>query len=492
MEIICTRPGCAKPRNFFGDLDTEANIRTVQQRYCTTCGMPLLLADRYIPSKLLGKGGFGAAFLACDRYKPKMPPCVVKQFQPSESLDAHELAVAQNLFQREAIVLEELGQKHPQIPDLYAFFTPIVPNINRTGEEQYFFLAQEFIDGQDLEQELNIKGKFSEIEVQKILREMLKVLEFVHDNKTIHRDIKPSNIMRNKQGVLYLLDFGAVKQVAVGGGNHKKSTGIYSMGFAPPEQMSGSQVYPATDIYALAVTCLSLLTGKPAEELYDSFNSKWQWRDFVPNTSDHLTKILDKMLLPTPAQRFQSASEALQALASQAVNTSQPQPSINPPSPTPSPQKSPQGNAPNHNLGIVSTPLQSPTIPTNISSSSPQKKATPRFSLVEVLGSAAFTGFEGALLYQGLTSLLAISGVSLGIFGAVMGGLVFALHRRIIEKIDLVILAVITAAVVTLIPIFHGALTSSAILIIAGASAAGAIAITAFFRLVYQLLSRFL
>ncbi|MGD1920160.1 MAG: serine/threonine protein kinase, partial [Pleurocapsa sp.] len=61
------------------------------------------LADRYIPSKLLGQGGFGAAFLACDRYRPKMPKCVVKQFQPSGDLDAQELAIAKKLFQREAV-----------------------------------------------------------------------------------------------------------------------------------------------------------------------------------------------------------------------------------------------------------------------------------------------------------------------------------------------------------------------------------------------------
>ena len=158
MEIICTRPGCTKPRNFFGDLDNEAKIRTVQQKFCTSCGMPLLLADRYIPSKLLGQGGFGTAFLACDRYKPKMPKCVVKQFQPSGDLDAQEIVIAQNLFQREAVVLEELGYKHAQIPDLYAFFTPIVPNTRRTANEQYFYLAQEFIDGQDLEAELAAKG----------------------------------------------------------------------------------------------------------------------------------------------------------------------------------------------------------------------------------------------------------------------------------------------------------------------------------------------
>ena len=473
MEIICTRPGCTKPRNFFADLDNEAKIRTVQQRFCTNCGMPLLLADRYIPVKLLGQGGFGAAFLAYDRYKPKMPKCIVKQFQPSGDLDAQELAIAQNLFQREAVVLEELGYKHPQIPDLYAFFTPIVSSANRTGNKQYFYLAQEFIDGQDLETELEAKGKFNEAEVTEILTEILKVLQFVHENNTIHRDIKPSNIMRNKDGLLYLLDFGAVKQVAVGGGNNKKSTGIYSMGFAPPEQMSGSQVYPSTDIYALAVTCINLLTGKYAEELYDSFNNSWKWRSFAPQTSDRLAKVLDKMLLSSPSQRFQSATDALEALTVQ-------QPTAIPPIPATSTSQSNQGSI-----------QKAPAIPNN---PAPIKKSSRApFSLLEILGSAAFTGFEGALLYVGLTSLISVSGVSLGILGMVMGGIVFAMSRRIIEKADLAIFAVITAGiVVTFVPSLNGAFAVSSILIIAAISGASAIAITAFFRLVHQLLSRFL
>lgn len=462
MEIICTRPSCAKPLNFFSDLDTEAKIRTVQQRYCTTCGMPLLLADRYLPSKLLGEGGFGAAFLACDRYKPKLPLCVVKQFKPSNDLDPHERAVAQELFEREAVVLEELGEKHAQIPNLYAFFTPIVQNTQRTGEEQYFYLAQEFIDGQDLEQELADQGKFSEAEVSEILIEILKILEFVHANNTIHRDIKPSNIMRNRQGVLYLLDFGAVKQITAGGGNPKKSTGIFSMGFAPPEQMSGAQIYPSTDIYALAVTCLNLLTGKEVEELYDSFNHTWQWHNFVPNISDRLKQILDRMLLPTPAHRFQSAREAIEAFTVQPHVQSK---KINP----------------------VSQPKSNKT-----KSQKSIKKIKRPFSLAEVLSSAAFIGFEGALISIGLISWLAFSGESIGIIGAVMGGIMFAVHRRTIEQVDLVIFALITASVVIFIPKFHGSLTTPNILIIATISAAAAIAITAFFRLVHQLLSRLL
>ena len=463
MEILCTRPSCSQPRNFFSDLDEEAKIRTVRQKFCTNCGMPLLLADRYIPSKLLGQGGFGAAFLACDRYKPKMPKCAIKQFLPSGDLDSEELAVAQNLFQREAIVLEELGHKHRQIPNLYAFFTPIIPNTGGTANEQYFYLAQEFIDGRDLEVELEQKGKFSEAEVTEILTEILKILQFVHDNNTIHRDIKPSNIMRNKQGLLYLLDFGAVKQVAISGGNHKKSTGIYSMGYAPPEQMSGSQIYPSTDIYALAVTCIILLTGKAAEELYDSFNNCWQWHDFAANTSDRLKAILDRMLLPTPAQRFQSAADVLDKLtATQSLPSNTPVPITN----------------------IPSTP--------SVSFSAPIQRSKRSFSLIEVLGSAGFTGIEGALLYISLTNLLSVSGVSLGILGMVMSGIVFALSRRLIEKVDLLIFVGITAGIVALLPVLQGNLVISSILIIAAFSGAGAIAITAFFRLVYQLLSRLL
>jgi serine/threonine protein kinase len=496
MEIICTRPGCTNPRNFFGDLDSEAKIRTVQQRYCQTCGMPLILADRYLPSKLLGQGGFGTAFLARDRYKPKMSWCVVKQFQPAANLDAQELAVAQNLFQREAIVLEELGHKHPQIPDLYAFFTPIVPNSQRTGEEQYFYLAQEFIDGQNLETELETKGKFSEAEVVEILTAMLKVLIFVHDHNTIHRDIKPSNIMRNKQGVLYLLDFGSVKQIAAGSNNQRRSTGIYSMGFAPPEQMSGAEVYPSTDLYALAVTCISLLTGEAVEELYDSFNYSWNWRGYAPQTSDRLTDILNKMLQSTPAQRFQSAVEVLAALAvNKPITTST--------STTKSANNAGKKKSPNSpivstisispNSSSTPVPTANPIPPTPaVPSSPPIHRSIPSFSLLEVLSSAAFTGFEGGLLYMGLTSALSVSGISLGIFGMTMGGLIFALNRRMIEKIDLLIFAGVTITLVLFVPGLQGTLGIQSILVIAVISAAGAIAITAFFRLIYQLLIRLL
>lgn len=468
MEILCTRPNCSDPKNFFSELSSPSQVKTTTQRYCTTCGMPLILADRYLPEKLLGQGGFGAAFLARDRYSPKFRFCVVKQFKPSGNLSPQELNLAQELFAREGVVLEELGNQHPQIPNLFAFFTPIVPSIDGSSQEQYFYLVQEYIDGQDLETELEQKGQFSEPEVTAILQEVLPILEFIHQKNVIHRDIKPSNIMRDRQGVIYLLDFGAVKQIA-SGVNSGKSTGIYSMGFAPPEQMAGKQVYPATDLYALAVTAISLLTGKPAEQLYDNYHNCWVWRNQV-QVSDRLAGILDKMLESTPSQRYQSASEVLSILNSQRSSRVY---GTNLPTPV-------QGVSPN-----VPTPVQA-------NPSQPLRRNRPNFSLLEILGSAAFTGFEGALLAITLTNLLSVSGISFGILGATMAGLIYAQYRRIIEKIDLGIIAVITIAIIFLLPVLQGELVLGTIMFIAVMSGASAIAIIALFRLIYQILARLL
>ncbi|MEH2240265.1 protein kinase domain-containing protein [Nostoc sp.] len=464
MEVYCTRPRCPRPQNYFADLDDITTLKTTQQKYCTTCGMPLMLDGRYVPMKLLGRGGFGAAFLARDRRIPGMRQCVVKQFQPAGNLTSTQLQQAQIMFEREAEVLAQLGNDHEQIPDLFAFFPVIVKSLQLGQEDQFFYLVQEYINGQNLEEELVQNGKFSEQQVLEVLQEILKVLKFVHERGIIHRDIKPSNIMRRRDGKLFLLDFGAVKQVTNAAlGSAASSTGIYSMGFAPPEQMTGGQVFPSTDLYALAVTLITLLTNQEAVQLFDAYSNQWKWRSQV-SVNPRLADILDKMLLPAANQRFQSAQEVLDALNSQAAQAPT---QLNSPSVTLPPQPA-KGSSP-----VV--PRRPPT--------------QPAFSTVELLGGAAFSGFEGALIVIALFSLVKLPIATFTVACVILGILIFAQTRRWIEKFDLLIIPTISFAIIFFLPFLQGGLGIQAVVVLAVAAALVAISLTAVFRLIYKLLS---
>ena len=455
MKVHCTRPSCPRPENYFADLDDTTALKTTQQKYCITCGMPLLLDGRYVPIELLGRGGFGTAYLARDRRIPGTPKCVVKQFQPAGTFSPTQLEQAQKLFEREAEVLAQIGSEHDQIPNLFAFFPVTVNSLQPGNEDQFFYLVQEYIDGQNLEEELIQNGKFSESQVLELLEKILQVLQFVHDKNIIHRDIKPSNIMRRRDGKLFLLDFGAVKQVTnaplTGSGT---STGIYSMGFAPPEQMSGNQVFPSTDLYALAVTVLNLLTGQEATQLFDAYTNQWKWRSQV-SISSHLADILDKMLLAAANQRFQSADEVLAALTQQLTP-----PKVSPPPPPPQ--------------------SQPPVKPV---------KSQPAFSTWELLGGAAFSGFEGALIAIALYSLLPSPIISGAVAAVILGGLIFAQTRRWIEKFDLLMIPGITFAIIFFLPILQAGMNIPGIAGLAVVAGLVAISVTAIFRLIYQFIS---
>jgi len=445
--------------------------------------MPLVLIGRYLPSRLLAQGGFGAAFLACDRYTPGLRKCVVKQFQPT-GLDPSQMQMAQNLFQREAEVLENLG-RHPQIPDLFAFFELPVSGRGSQPAEEFFYLVQEFIDGQTLEAELEAKNQFQEQEIMELLTELLPVLQFVHENGSIHRDIKPSNIMRHTQtnltqtgnGLLYLLDFGAVKQVAnVATPTPSKATSIYTPFYAPPEQTHGNQVFPSSDLYALAVTCICLLTGKAPNDLFDTSQNHWQWRPYA-QVSDRLALILDRMLETSPQQRFQSASEILAALVQAPSNLGQPSSASQ----------------------SASAPLSAPAVTPPPASVSPQptppparKTPPPPLALTRLLGGAAFTGFEGGLLAIALTSFLGTTLMSGGFWLGLVAVLVYSQLQRWIERIDLVIIAGITLAIMLFLPALQGGNTLVAIVLLGVVSGLALMTLTLVFQLIYSVLSRFL
>jgi serine/threonine protein kinase len=290
----CLNPNCPKPLNTNGG------------NFCLTCGSKLLLKERYRAIKPIGQGGFGRTFLAIDEDKPSKPHCVIKQFYP-QAQGTSTVQKAVELFTQEAMRLDELG-RHPQIPELLAYFTQ--------DDRQY--LVQEFIDGLNLAQELEQKGAFNETQIRQLLNDLLPVLQFCHARQVIHRDIKPENIIRrttpqSSNGNLVLVDFGAAKEATYTALN-RTGTSIGSPEYVAPEQIRGKAIF-ASDIYSLGVTCVHLLTQLSPFDLYDINNDVWIWRQYLKSpVSNELSRILDKMLESIPVRRYQTVDEVFKDL----------------------------------------------------------------------------------------------------------------------------------------------------------------------------------
>lgn len=269
----------------------------------------MLLRNRYRPIQPLGRGGFGKTYLAEDIDKLN-ERCVIKQFTPQiKGIGALEKAT--QLFEQEARRLQQLGQ-HPQIPALLAYF--------KDGNDLY--LVQEFIEGQTLQTELEQYGIFSEFKIRELLLDFLAVLKFVHQQGVIHRDIKPDNIIRRRQdGKLVLIDFGVAQYLSGTGVVTKTYCG--TQGYAPLEQMTYGEAYPASDLYSLGATCLHLLTNTSPHLLYNPKETRWLWQDKPQAAAftKQLRQMLDKMLKVEVKARYQSAQEVLQDLTSPMLGT---------------------------------------------------------------------------------------------------------------------------------------------------------------------------
>ena len=292
----CVNPDCPNPEN-------PANAKV-----CTACGSKLLLRDCYRVSQLLGQGGFGATFLARNESLPGNPYCVIKQLRPA-STTPQVMQMARELFRREAKTLGKIGN-HPQLPSLLDYFET----------DQEFYLVQEYISGSTLHREVKRGGPFTEAGIKQFLSELLPIIEYIHSQQVIHRDIKPANLIRrNQDRKLVLIDFGAVKdQVNPAAASNTDQTALTAFaigtpGYAPPEQMALRPVY-ASDIYAVGVTCIYLLTGKSPKDLdYDPSTGEMVWQRYI-QLSDHLVNVLKKMLEVSVRHRYQSAKDILRAL----------------------------------------------------------------------------------------------------------------------------------------------------------------------------------
>ncbi|WP_375466646.1 protein kinase [uncultured Nostoc sp.] len=279
-----------------------------ETKICSNCGISLVILRHYRPIQVLGSGGFGKTYLAEDVEKFN-EICVIKQFAPQVQ-GTGALHKATELFQQEARRLQQLGE-HLQIPTLFAYFE----------EDKRLYLVQQYVEGQNLLEELQHQGIFSEFKIRELLLDLLNILKSVHQHKVIHRDIKPQNIIRRKfpqptKGDLVLIDFGASKQLSQTVVAQQGTT-IGSFGYAPLEQMQSGEAYPASDLYSLGATCFHLLTTIAPWELWKKQGYGWidDWRQHLRQPlSEELAAILDKLLKTDYQGRYQSAEAVLQDL----------------------------------------------------------------------------------------------------------------------------------------------------------------------------------
>jgi serine/threonine protein kinase len=203
-------------------------------------------------------------------------------------------------FEREAELLRQL--EHPKIPRFLDSFR------EGEGAETRFYLAQEYVEGRSLEQELR-SHRYSEDEIIDLLEQVLRVLSYLHGLSplVLHRDLKPANLIRRSDGAVVLVDFGAARE---GGSTLASATLVGTFGYMPPEQLAG-QVDETSDLFALGMTALHLLTRRPPWELFaddpDVFPKRLR-------ASPPLRRFLELLAARKRTQRIPTARRALAEL----------------------------------------------------------------------------------------------------------------------------------------------------------------------------------
>ncbi|MBU7583627.1 MAG: protein kinase [Nostoc sp. TH1S01] len=304
--VHCINPDCQRPYP-----------QPWGNKFCNSCGALLQLLDRYVPIQPLGSGGFAQIYTVWDEKT---------QTEKVLKVLVEDSPKAQELFTQEAAVLISL--QHPGVPKVEAdgFFQV---NITSPKPRQLACLVMEKINGPTLDEIMNNYPQgCPENLVLNWFTQAVKILQELHKCQIIHRDIKPSNLMLRipastapptQAGTgweqLVLIDFGGVKQInAAMQRRESSSTRLFSSGYSPPEQVTGGNVGPAVDFYALGRTMIELLTGKYPPEMEDVQTGELRWRNRV-NINSQFADLLDEMVKEDVRSRPTNAAIILKRLA---------------------------------------------------------------------------------------------------------------------------------------------------------------------------------
>lgn len=253
-----------------------------------------VLLNRYRIVSNIKQGGMGSVYRAWDLNLKT--PCAVK-----ENLETS--AEAQWQFMQEAMMMSQLA--HPNLPRVIDQF--VIPNMGQ-------YLVMEFVEGQDLQEVLEQRGRLTEVEVIPYMQQICDALTYLHNQPRpiIHRDIKPANIKITPDGRAVLVDFGIAKLFE----SHRLTTQgarAVTPGFSPPEQYGHGATTLKSDIYALGATLYALLTGQdPPESVYRLASNAT-----LPHPvgiSPYITSAMLRALALDPNNRFEDAAAFKTAL----------------------------------------------------------------------------------------------------------------------------------------------------------------------------------
>ncbi|WP_427159131.1 protein kinase domain-containing protein [Aliinostoc sp. HNIBRCY26] len=272
-----------------------------------------LFGRRYIIEKKLGEGGMGITYLAKNlQGELRVIKTLSNTILNNRDLKKHLTKIKQD-FKEEALRLALC--RHSYIVEIETVF----------DEGDLPCMAMEYIKGEDLNKLITKKGALPEAEALQYIQQIGEALKLVHEKGLLHRDLKPGNIMlRADKPEVVLIDFGLARQFIPDKVLHH--TEAWTPGYAPPEQyVNEAERGEYIDVYALAATLYSLLTGQfpmqaPARLLNDRLKPP---KYFKPTVSDRVNKAVMKGMKLKYKLRPKSVQEFLDLLGAGIVASTQ-------------------------------------------------------------------------------------------------------------------------------------------------------------------------
>jgi serine/threonine-protein kinase len=217
---------------------------------------------------------------------------------------------------------------------------PAVVRVFDTGvHEGVCFIVMELVEGRSVEDVLAERGALRPAEAARIVRGVLQALSHAHRQEVIHRDVKPGNILMGRDGAVKLADFGIAKTAFTAGDLTTTGNLLGTSRYLSPEQVTGGEVDPRSDLYAAGVVLYELLTGRPPFDA-ETHIATATMRLTVdppppgslrPGIPRALEAVVMRALAREPGDRYQTADEMRAALERAAPSEV--------PSPTPPPQE---------------------------------------------------------------------------------------------------------------------------------------------------------